>query len=114
MLDQFSVGFLGAAKLFRVCVRDNEVAKKINQQRVEIFEAVGVLQEIAEQHVMFEEQIIVVSVFDKEKSIGEQLIGVGEIFAKKRAARFREHGFVQFLENVKQRLTGAAYDAFAV
>src|SRR5579864_7433650 len=46
LFDEFPVCFLGAAKLLRGCFRDNKVAKKVDQQSVEILEAVRVLQEI--------------------------------------------------------------------
>ncbi len=65
LFHQPFVGFAAAAELFGVLVGVNEIADEIEQQFLEYLEAVRVMDEIPEQHVILEKKRLVGPAFEK-------------------------------------------------
>src|SRR5580700_2182955 len=58
--------------------------------------------------------MIIVSVFDEEKTILQQFVSVVKIFAEKRAARLRERSLFHFAPDAAKRLAYLPKDVFLV
>src|SRR5580700_5726215 len=58
--------------------------------------------------------MIIVPVFDEEKTILQQFVSVVKIFAEKRAARLRERSLFHFAPDAAKRLAYLAKDVFLV
>lgn len=58
--------------------------------------------------------MIVIAVFDEEKAVLQQFVGIVKIFAKESAARFRKRPFFHFAPNAAERFAHLAVDIFLV
>ena len=103
LLHQALVGFPAAAELFRVFVGMNEIPDEIEQQFLENFKAVGIMNEIAEQDIILEQQGLVRSAFEKQKAVAKQLVKLRKFLAEKRAPRFRKRVFIQLAHDLVDR-----------
>src|SRR6185437_7255207 len=78
LFDQALVQLPGFGKLFGrvsgIVTGENAFADDIEKQRVKDFEAIRIIDEITEQHVMFEKEILVVAAFDEKEAVLQQRI----------------------------------------
>ena len=58
--------------------------------------------------------MIVVAVFDEEKAVLQEFVGLAEILAEKSAARFREGAFLHFAPDAAERFAHLAEDILPV
>ena len=106
--------FARFAEVVRVVAGQDEIADQVQQERVEDFEAVGIVDEVCYQYVVFEKQVIVVAVFDEEKAVLQQFVGIVKIFAEKGAARLRQRAFFYLAPDTAQGFAHLAIDVFLV
>ncbi len=73
LFEQAFVQLAGFGELFGavagIVTGKNAFADDIEKQGVESLEAIGIVDKIAEEHVMFEKEMLVVAAFDKKEAI---------------------------------------------
>ena len=88
----------------------SKFTQKIQRKLAETGKAVGIFLEVAEHVIVLGAEIIVAAIFGENQRIEEQAITVGGQFAKQRAARSGQRLFLDFAQQAKHLLPGAAQD----
>src|SRR6516165_3790887 len=69
LLEQALVNLAGFGQFLIVIARQYIVAHEVEQKRVEHLESVWVVDELSQQHVVFNKKLIVVASLNKEKAV---------------------------------------------
>ncbi|MGA8034382.1 MAG: hypothetical protein WA823_21210 [Candidatus Acidiferrales bacterium] len=114
LFDKTLVLLARLTEVVGVRAHQNKFADEIEKHRVENVEAIRVVYEIAEQDVMLEEKIFIVTVFDKQEAVLQQVVCVAVFVAEKRTAGFCERAVFNFAPDFAKRFADLPEGALPV